>query len=324
MGGNQSVMTVLAPVLGFIADLLFGDPHFALHPVRLIGWLIGRGERLLRRENGGVADYYSGALLAIFTVGITFIIPFYLLKLLYGVHFLLGLAAEAAICYQVFAARALRDESMKVYSALNNGDLPGARQSLSFIVGRDTDILDEEQIVKAAVETVSENTSDGVIAPMLYLIIGGAPLGLAYKAVNTLDSMIGYKNEKFRRFGAFAARLDDFCNLIPARLSSLLMLCAARLTGLDAGNAFRTFRADRYKHSSPNSAQTESVCAGALGISLSGDNYYGGELVKKPAIGIALRKAEKNDIVLANRLMYASAVLGIAGMTAVRLAILFL
>ena len=294
-------------VSGFIADRIFGDPVYPLHPIRLMGRYISKGEKLLRRgkQNRAVA-FILGMLLSITLVAACFALPFILLTYLYRLHIVAGIAVETALCYCLFAAKALKDESMKVYRALEKDDLAEARRQLSGIVGRDTQSLNEEEISKAAVETIAENLSDGVIAPMIYMFIGGAPLGFAYKAVNTLDSMIGYKNEKYAYFGKFAARMDDAANLIPSRLSALLMITASPLCGMKAGRALKTFLRDRYKHKSPNSAQTESACAGALGISLSGDHFYGGELVQKPLIGDPLRPVEKEDIKLANKLMYAS------------------
>ncbi|MCL2160246.1 MAG: adenosylcobinamide-phosphate synthase CbiB, partial [Oscillospiraceae bacterium] len=207
----------------------------------------------------------------------------------------------------IFAAKALKDESMKVYKELEKGDILGARTYLSYIVGRDTENLNAEQISKATVETIAENLSDGVISPMIYMLVGGAPLGFAYKAISTLDSMIGYNNEKYAYFGKFAARLDDIANFLPSRISAMLMILASLVCRLDAKQALKIFLRDRYNHKSPNSAQTESVCAGALGLSLAGDSYYKGVLVQKPVIGDALRPAKKEDIRQANKLMYATA-----------------
>jgi adenosylcobinamide-phosphate synthase len=226
-------------------------------------------------------------------------------------HFVAGIALEAAFCYQIIAAKALRDESMKVYAGLDQGDIALARLSLSYIVGRDTQNLEDEEIAKAAIETIAENVSDGVIAPMVYMLVGGAPLGFAYKAVNTLDSMIGYRNEKYAYFGKFAARLDDVANFIPARVAAILMIAASYICKMDGNQAWRIYWRDRYNHSSPNSAHTEAVCAGALGVSLSGSSHYGGVLVSKPTIGDALRKVTKEDIKLANRLMYTASWLGL-------------
>ena len=218
---------------------------------------------------------------------------------------------------QLLAAKSLRVESMKVYDALAGGDLAGGRKAVSMIVGRDTQSLDEAGVARAAIETVAENASDGVIAPMLAACIGGPVLGWAYKAVNTMDSMVGYHNDRYEHFGTAAARFDDICNFIPARLSALLMILAAGVLGPDfnAANAYRIFRRDRYNHKSPNSAQTESVCAGALGIRLAGDASYFGKVVRKPYIGDADRDVEYEDIRRANTLMNTAAWLGAVIMT---------
>lgn len=312
-------------VLGFIADRVFGDPVYSFHSVRLMGWCISKGDKALRRgKQAPVVVFVLGMLMTLVLVSICFALPFVLLGLLYKLNIIAGLAVEAAFCYQIFAAKALRDESMKVYYQLEKGDIQTARLYLSYIVGRDTQNLTEEEISKAAVETVAENLSDGVIAPMMFLLIGGAPLGFAYKAVNTLDSMIGYKNEKYEYFGKFAARLDDAVNFIPSRVSALLMIIASRLCGLNTRRALNVFLRDRYKHESPNSAQTESVCAGALGVSLSGDHHYGGKLIQKPIIGDPVRPVTKEDIKTENRLMYASSWLGLLAGAVVRILICIL
>ena len=300
-------------VLGFIADRIFGDPVYPFHPVRLMGWCIAKGEDILRRENQNhTIAFISGMFLSVFLITISFDIPFVVLHYLYTINIALGAVFEIAFCYQVFAAKSLKDESMKVYYALEDNDIEEARKKLSWIVGRDTQNLNEEEVSKAAVETIAENLSDGIIAPMIFLFIGGAPLGFAYKAVNTLDSMIGYKTDRYKYFGKFAARLDDAVNFLPSRLSALLMIIATPLCGLNTGLAWKTFLRDRYNHKSPNSSQTESVCAGALEISLSGYHYYDGKSVQKPVIGKSIRPVTKDDIKRANRLMYAASWFGLA------------
>ena len=311
--GRFGEMTIAIIIFaGFIADCIFGDPVYRFHPVRIMGNIISAGDKLLRKENqNNAAKFILGTFLSLFLVAVVYGFYFTVLFFLYKIHLIVGIVVEICFCYQIIAAKALKHESMKVYYALEQNDIPQARLWLSWIVGRDTENLNEEQISKAAVETVAENLSDGVIAPMIYIFIGGAPLGFAYKAVNTLDSMIGYNNEKYAYFGKFAARLDDTANFLPSRISALLMILGAVICKLNVKQAWEIFRRDRYKHKSPNSAQTESVCAGALGVSLSGDNYYRGVLVQKPAIGDALRPVVKDDIKLANKLMYATAWLGL-------------
>ena len=211
-------------------------------------------------------------------------------------------------CYQLLAAKSLKTESMKVYKKLQDSDLEGARKAVSMIVGRDTANLDCEGITKATVETIAENTSDGVIAPLFYMLIGGAPLGMLYKAINTMDSMLGYKDEKYLYIGRIAAKMDDVVNYIPARISAIMMVLAAFLCGLDWKNGWKIFLRDRYNHSSPNSAQTEAVCAGALDIQLAGDAWYFGKLYKKPYIGEPIRSIRIEDICQTNRLMYVTAI----------------
>ena len=220
-----------------------------------------------------------------------------------------GFILETFWCYQIFAARCLVSESGKVYERLKEKDLPGSRKAVSMIVGRDTENLSFEGVTKAAVETVAENTSDGVTAPLLYLLLGGAPLGFLYKAVNTMDSMLGYKNETYLYFGRIPAKMDDLFNYIPARLTAWFMVLASFLTGLNGKNAWKIYRRDCRKHASPNSAQSEAVCAGALDVQLAGDAVYFGKIHKKEFIGDPFRKIEAEDIPRAGRLMYVTTVL---------------
>lgn len=317
---------MIAFALGFFLDLLFGDPYWLPHPIRLIGKLIAGAEQKIRRFGKGKAgegpinpavELWQGAGLVFLVLASTGAVTVSLLFLAYGLHPYLGIAAEAVMTYQVLAAKCLKTESMKVYQALKEGSLQQARHAVSMIVGRDTECLNEEGVAKAAVETVAENTSDGVIAPMLYLAVGGPALGFFYKAVNTMDSMLGYVEEPYRHIGLVPAKLDDLFNFIPARLSALLMLAAGALLGMDVKNGWRIFRRDRYSHASPNSAQTESVCAGLLGLRLAGDASYHGQLHKKPFIGDPLRPIEHRDIPRACRLMYGTALLALAAVAAV-------
>ena len=306
---SWGVSHLLALLTGFCLDLLLGDPHWAPHPVRAVGVLIAALEKLLRRlfpkSPGG--ELAGGAA----PVALTIAIPTGLTALLlWGCGLLspwLAFAAEALLCYQLLAAKSLRDESDKVYEALKAGDLPGARHAVSMIVGRDTERLDEAGVAKAAVETVAENASDGVIAPLIFLALGGAPLGMLYKAVNTMDSMVGYKNDRYLYFGRAAARLDDALNFLPARIAGVLMCLGGAAAGYDGKNAWRIFRRDRKRHKSPNSAHTEAACAGALQLQLAGPNYYFGQLVDKPTIGDDQRPVEALDILRAGRILYATA-----------------
>ena len=307
------MMTLGAIVAGFILDLLFGDPHWLPHPICLIGNLIGFLEKNLRRllAPGKTALLLGGALMVVIVLTLSYAVPYAVLMLAEQVSPWLKFALETIMFYQIFATKCLRDESMKVYTALHNNDLADARVKLSWIVGRDTKELTAEEVTKGAVETVAENTADGIIAPMLYMFIGGAPLAFLYKGINTMDSMVGYKNDKFLYFGRCAAKLDDLANLIPARLTGLVMILASYFLNLNYKGAWKIFWRDRYNHLSPNSAMTESVTAGALDIQLGGDHFYFGKLVHKDTIGDNIRDVVPEDIVAANNLLYMTAVLSL-------------
>lgn len=304
---------MIAFVCGFVLDLVFGDPHALPHPIRLIGTLIsGLEKKLLKLQmRDEKKEFYKGILLVVLVLFSTGAVAALVLVVAYWLHPVAGIVIESVMTYQILATKCLKDESMKVYQSLNEQGLEAGRVAVSMIVGRDTNVLDETGVVKAAVETVAENTSDGVIAPMLYTALGGPVLGFVYKAVNTMDSMVGYKNDKYLYFGRAAAKLDDVVNFIPARISAYLMIAAAYIGGkaFDGKQAYRIYKRDRRNHASPNSAQTESVCAGALGIQLAGDASYFGKVVKKPYIGDAHRAVEREDIVRVNRLMYVTAVI---------------
>ncbi len=312
-------MTVIANrslclLIGFVLDLLLGDPHGLPHPVRGIGALVGALERrLLRTRDSGRMKRVKGAVMVFIVLAAAGGLTVLLLTIAYRMHRGLGLAAESLLCYQLLAVKSLRTESMDVYRALRDGDIERARRAVSMIVGRDTERLDTAGIARAAVETVAENTSDGVAAPLFYLTLGGALGGMFCKAVNTMDSMVGYKNDTYRDFGRCAAKLDDAVNFLPSRIAAVLMIVTAALckpkSRYSARNALRIFRRDRYRHASPNSAQTESVCAGALGLKLAGDAWYFGRKVEKPWIGDDTRPIEPEDIPRANRLLYGTAFL---------------
>ena len=313
----------IALAAGFLLDLLMGDPRWLYHPVCLIGNLIGFLEKRIRKifpetEKGQIL---GGLLEVILICAFSFGLPWILLSVLYKNVPMAGVLLETFWCYQLLATKSLKDESMKVYDRLKNGTIEEARYAVSMIVGRDTKELTEEGVTKAAVETVAENGSDGVIAPMLYMTIGGAPLMFLYKGINTMDSMLGYKNEKYLYFGRCAARLDDLANYIPARISGWLMVAAAFFTGMNGKNAARIYQRDRRNHASPNSAQTESAVAGALEIQLAGNAYYFGKLYKKPTIGDSLRPVEPEDIKRVNRLLYAASFLSVILCLGVRMAL---
>lgn len=300
------MLTALAVLGGFGLDLLLADPAWMPHPVVGMGRAIAALEKRLRRlfPATPAGERAAGRVLAAALPLGTFVLAAGALALVYRLHPAAGFALETLWCWQALALRGLADESGKVYAQLAKGDLPAARRAVGRIVGRDTGSLTAAGVTKAAVETVAENFSDGVAAPLFYLLIGGAPLGLAYKAVNTMDSMVGYKNKTYLHFGRAAARLDDAANFLPSRLAALLWIGAAGLAGFDGRGAWRIWRRDRLRHASPNSAQTESACAGALGVQLAGPAWYFGEYYDKPTIGDDTRPVEPADILRADRMLY--------------------
>lgn len=314
---------LIALLVGFLWDCIVGDPNWLYHPVQAMGALISRGEKIMRRLFPK-REFLGGMLLSLFVLAVSFALPYFLLSWVRSFSKLAYIVLSAFFCGQILAAKSLKNESMRVYSYIKDKDIDNSRRFLSYIVGRDTANLDFAHISKAVVETIAENTSDGVIAPMLYFAIGGAPLAFLYKAVNTLDSMIGYKNEKYLYFGRFAAKCDDVFNYIPASVSGHLMILAAWCIGLNSKNALACFRRDRHNHASPNSAKTESAAAGALGVQLGGNASYFGKLYEKPTIGDALREIEAADIVRMNKLMYATSILSLLLCSAVRVLIILL
>ncbi|MCI8598289.1 MAG: cobalamin biosynthesis protein CobD [Lachnospiraceae bacterium] len=304
---------LFALILGFLLDLIFGDPAWFYHPVQIIGLLISRTEPGFRKlfPKSDKGELAAGVFFGLFVVAVSTAVPFLILLVAAKIHLWLFFALCVVWDYQLLATKALKVESMKVYTALKSGDLIEARRAVSMIVGRDTQNLTEEGVAKAAVETVAENTSDGILAPMIFLALGGPVLGFFYKSINTLDSMVGYKNKKYLYFGRFSAKLDDVINFIPARVSGILMVLASFFVGLDGKNSWRIYRRDRGNHASPNSAHTEAAAAGSLNIQLAGNAYYFGKLYEKPTIGDPIRPVEFEDIFRVNRLLYGTAVLGL-------------
>ena len=303
-----------ALLAGYAADLIFGDPRWLYHPVRLIGNLIALLEKLIRKimpvsKAGELAGGFITVVLVLLLCGI---VPWVLLNLVFGLNVVAGVILEAFMCYQLLAVKSLKDESMKVYDALTGSTIEDARKAVSMIVGRDTQNLDQKGVAKAAIETVAENFSDGVIAPMFYMFIGGPVLMYIYKGINTMDSMLGYKNDKYIYFGRCAAKLDDAANFIPSRLAALLLIAAAYIGGFNGKGAVKIFKRDRFNHASPNSAQTESAAAGALDIQLAGNAYYFGKLYEKPTMGDSVKEPEAEDIKRVNKLMYIGSFAGAA------------
>lgn len=319
-------ISLVALVMGYILDLIFGDPYWMPHPVRFIGNLISLLEKVIRRfiSKTKRGEYIGGIILTAIVVSISMVIPLIIILIAKTINKYLALIVESFMCYQILATKSLKVESMKVYDELAKNDLPSARKAVSMIVGRDTKDLTFSGVAKAAVETVAENTSDGIIAPMIFIAIGGAPMGFFYKAINTLDSMVGYKNERYINFGRFAAKLDDVVNYLPARISAYQMILSSFFLRYDYKNAFKIYKRDRYNHASPNSAQTESVCAGALDVQLAGNAYYFGKLYEKPTIGDDIREINYDDIKKANRLLYCTSIISIVIISVIKITIILM
>ena len=327
------ILDTYAIAAGYILDLLFGDPAGRFHPVCFIGKLISAlDSKLYRESDPDRRKQNRGVCLTVSVILVTVLVTAGILALALAADTALGgkaagwilyLIPASLLCDSTLAVRDLRKESMQVASALRKG-LPEARKALSCIVGRDTENLGEDAVIRAAVETVAENTTDGVVAPLFFLFLGGPAAAMAYKAVNTMDSMIGYKNERYLHFGRAAARLDDVLNFIPARIAALLWIIAAGLCREDRKGAWRIWRRDRYKHESPNSAQTESACAGSLQVALAGDASYFGKLKRKPVIGDPVREITPDDIRRANRMMTVTSILAMAAGMLIRVSVLCL
>lgn len=301
-------MNILSIYIGYIIDLIVGDPYSFPHPVRYIGKLIKKIESLIRKRAKGDKDLKIGGFFLWFiVVGITYLVTYLIIKLS---SFIPGgfLVTNSILIYTTLATKCLKDEAVKIYNVLKTGDIEKARIQVSYIVGRDTTQLNEGEIIRATVETVAENTVDGIIAPMFYAFIGGAPLAMAYKAINTLDSTVGYKNEKYKDLGFASAKIDDIANFIPARISVLLMSIGSLLVGYNCKEALKIGIRDRKNHKSPNCAYAEGAVAGALGVQLGGTNIYFGKAVYKPTIGDKHREIEVEDIVRTNKIMYASSI----------------
>lgn len=335
---NLQIMIIILHAIaflgGFLLDSILGDPNYFFHPVRLIGllissldtWLMGDRESSDEKKSSGddIPNYKAksgqdktelikGVFMTLTVTAAAAALSFVILFAAYEISSVLGCVIELIMTYQIMAARCLEKESMKVYTRLKENDISGARQAVSMIVGRDTDILDAEGVARAAVETVAESTCDGVIAPMLYTALGGPVLGMIYKAINTLDSMLGYKSRRYMFFGRASAKLDDFANWLPARIGALLLIAAAGFARgeADSANALRIWRRDARKHASPNAGQCEAAVAGALHIRLAGDTVYGKRIVRKPYIGDASRNVSAEDIKITNKLMYIAAIISL-------------
>lgn len=295
-------------VIGYILDLLFPDPRCLYHPVRFIGKTIQIVESLLRNENEK-NDKFKGFILLGIVMIICYSVPVLILNLCGEISPYLKYAVEVLMVFQILATKSLKVEVMKVYRKIKNCDIQGARKYISYLVSRDTSELTFQDISKASVETVSENITDGVISPIFFLAIGGVPLGFLYKGVSTLDSMVGYKNDKYYNFGFASAKMDDVLNFIPSRISAILILIAILILGYDYKGALKVLKRDRKNHSSPNSPWSEAPVAGALGIQFGGKVQYFGVIHNKPTIGDHKKEADGDDIIKVNRILYTSSIL---------------
>lgn len=320
------VYQTIALAVGIVIDFILGDPHGWWHPVIGIGKVITKIEKYVRKifPKTKKGEQAGGVILVLVVILVSVAVPAVLLFVAYWISPIAGLILESLMCYTLLAAKSLKTESMKVADALEQEGLEAGRRAVSMIVGRDTKSLDEAGVIKASIETVAENTSDGVIAPLLFMGVCGALGGFFYKAINTMDSMIGYQNQQYQYFGTAAAKLDDTVNFIPARISGIMMILSSFLCGMNGRNAFRMFRRDRYNHASPNSAQTEAVMAGALEVQLAGDAWYFGVKHEKPTIGDAKRSVELEDIKRSNQLMYLTAVITAVLLIGIRTAVIIL
>ena len=292
--------------IAYVLDLIFGDPQNVVHPVQVIGKIISAGEKVLLRKK---YKFLAGAVLNIFTVSITYTLMYLISKSVkISVFFMI---IEIYLMYTIFSINSLAREGNRVYRILKEGDIEKARKDLSYLVSRDTEMMDEKMIIRSTMETISENTVDGIVAPMFYMFLGGMPLAMAYKAINTLDSMVGYKNEKYMDFGKFSAKVDDAVNFIPARITGILIVLASMILGYDYKNSLKIFLRDRKNHSSPNSAHSEASVAGALGVQFGGKVSYFGKEINKPTIGDKIKDFELEDIRKNIRIMYVTSFLSL-------------
>lgn len=305
-------------ILGYTADLFIGDPYWLFHPVRWIGQFILFLEKKLLKAETAFKQKTKGLLVLLLVSSVSFVIPFIILKLSFAIHVLLGLVIESFMIYQIFATKCLDVETKKVYMALKTGDIKQARKAISFLVSRDTHDMSVEDIIKASIETIAENIGDGVIAPMFYVVIGGAPLGWYYKSVNTLDSMVGYKNDRFNHYGYCSAKWDDVLNYIPARLTAVFILVAGLFLRFNLRNGIRILKRDKRNHASPNSAFPESAAAGLLDIQIGGKASYFGEVSMKPTMGDANKNIEISDLYKVKQLLYATSLVGLFVLLSIR------
>lgn len=306
-GYYKNMVSILPLTIGYLLDLIIGDPHSLPHPITYIGKLIKKCETLLRRRENFLK--IKGVVLFFIVTGLSFGIIWLLIYLTGLIHHFLGLIVQLWLIFQILATKSLYIESLKVQRALESGDIKEARKYLSWLVTRDCSQMSKQDIIRSTVETISENITDGITAPLFYITLGGAPLGMLYKAVNTLDSMVGYKNERYKDFGYFSAKMDDIFNYIPARITALFIILSCFFLGLDSKRAFFTLLRDRKKHDSPNSPFGEAPVAGALGIYLGGRVTYFDKIYDKPKIGDGLKEPDIEDIEKCHRIMFLTSLL---------------
>ena len=319
-------MTLVIKIwIAYVLDLIFGDPQNIIHPVQIIGKMISSGEKFLLGENSGLSrkyKFFAGMILNITVISLTYGITYLIRRT--SENSIILTVAEIYLMYTVFSINSLAREGNRVYNILKEGNIERARKDLSYLVSRDTGTMDEKMIIRSIMETISENTVDGIVAPMMYMFLGGLPLSMTYKAINTLDSMVGYKNEKYMDFGKFSAKLDDVANFIPARITGILIVIASMILGYDYKNSLKIFIRDRKNHSSPNSGHAEAGVAGALGVQFGGKVSYFGKEVDKPVIGDKTKDFELEDIKKNIKIMYATSFLSLTVFSVISLGICFL
>ena len=311
--------------IAYVLDLIFGDPQNIIHPVQVIGKMISSGEKYLlgkRHESDRKYKFFAGMILNITVISVTYAVTYLIYKS--SENSIIFTVAEIYLMYTIFSINSLAREGNRVYNILKEGNIERARKDLSYLVSRDTGTMDEKMIIRSTMETISENTVDGIVAPMLYMFLGGLPLSITYKAINTFDSMVGYKNEKYMDFGKFSAKLDDVANFIPARITGILIVIGSIILGYDYKNSLKIFIRDRKNHSSPNSGHAEAGVAGALGVQFGGRVSYFGKEVDKPVIGDKAKDFELEDIKKNIKIMYAASFLSLVMFSVISLGICFL
>ena len=308
----NKLILVIKIWIAYVLDLIFGDPQNIIHPVQVIGKMISSGEKYLlgkRHESDRKYKFFAGMILNITVISVTYAVTYLIYKS--SENSIIFTVAEIYLMYTIFSINSLAREGNRVYNILKEGNIERARKDLSYLVSRDTGTMDEKMIIRSTMETISENTVDGIVAPMLYMFLGGLPLSMTYKAINTFDSMVGYKNEKYMDFGKFSAKLDDVANFIPARITGILIVIASMILGYDYKNSLKIFIRDRKNHSSPNSGHAEAGVAGALGVQFGGRVSYFGKEVDKPVIGDKIKDFELEDIKKNIKIMYAASFLSL-------------